>query len=62
MGPEPPLSDREIRILRGMMDEYEYGRMRRVAYSRSFAVLGRVVAALAAGAVLVSGILQIIGR
>lgn len=29
MHPEPPLSDRELRIIRGMLDEYEYARRRR---------------------------------
>jgi len=54
--PEPPLTDRELRIVRGMLDEHEY-EMRRGAARRHFWTAGRVWFAFLLGIVLV--VLQI---
>ena len=55
--PEPPLTDRELRIVRGMLDEHEYD-MRRGAARRHFWTAGRVWFAFVLGLVLV--VLQIV--
>lgn len=48
--PEPPLNDRELRILRGMLDEYEFDRKRRARFLGQLSGLERgVLVVLAAG-------------
>lgn len=55
--PEPPLTARELRIVRGMIDEFEY-RLQRRRFGRT--VLGdfRVMLALLGGTMLIT--LQIV--
>lgn len=48
--PEPPLNDRELRIVRGMLDEYEYGRQRRKRFLGELSMVERLIlVVLAAG-------------
>lgn len=59
--PEPPLTDREIKVLRGMMDEYESGRLLRSLIHRAGGTLIKVASALGALAVLAAAIQQLLG-
>jgi hypothetical protein len=56
---EPPLNDRELRIVRGMIDEYESGRIVEAWFAHWWHVLIVVVGALSAGAVLAASLLEI---
>ena len=53
MPSEPPLTDRELRILRGMLDEHEMRRIRRTILGEWWRD-GKVVAAVLGAAVLVT--------
>lgn len=53
MGSESPLSDRELSILRGMIDEYETRRVRRSLFGEWWRD-GKVIAGVIAGAILVT--------
>jgi hypothetical protein len=58
--PELPLTDREIRILRGMIDDHEFRRVRRRVFGEWWRD-GRIVAAALAGGVLLTlEVLQIV--
>jgi len=58
--PEPPLTERELRIVRGMIDDHEVRRIRRGIFGEWWRD-GRVIAAVLAGAVLIAlEVLQIL--
>lgn len=60
MGSEPPLTDRELRIVRGMIDEYEVRRIRRGMFGEWWRD-GKVVAAVLGGGILITlEVLQIV--
>lgn len=60
MGSEPPLTERELTILRGMIDDHETRRIRRGMFGEWWRD-GKVIAAICGGAILVTlEVLQIL--
>jgi hypothetical protein len=51
MGSEPPLTERELRIVRGMIDEHEVRRIRRTVFGEWWRD-GKVLAAVVGGCLL----------
>lgn len=62
MQPQPPLSDRELRILRGMLDEYEYERRRRSEFLSHLSVVEKMIVAVAAVVPTLDVILRLTGH
>lgn len=50
---EPPLTDRELRIVRGMLDEYSYAQKRHAFWSRTLGTSRLLVTTVAAVTVIV---------
>jgi hypothetical protein len=57
---EPPLTDRELRILRGMLDDYENSRIMRSWFAVRWRTLLKVVTVVSAVAVTAAAIVEII--
>lgn len=58
--PEPPLREQEIRVLRGMMDEYTYGQARHRLFTQWWKDTGKLLAILGGFALLVLNVVQIV--
>lgn len=60
MGREPPLTDYELRVIRGMIDEYQRERFVHQLLSGWVGFLTKTVAVVSAAAVIVAAIFEII--
>lgn len=58
--PEPPLTDREIRILRGMIDDRESSLYIDAWFASRWKMAGALLGATGAVAVIIAAILQLV--
>ena len=60
MASEPPLTDRELRVVRGMIDSYESERLVDAWWASRFRVAKYAVGLASAGAVLTASVIEIV--
>lgn len=59
---EPPLNDKELRIVRGMIDDHEYLHRRRQFWSGTIGWTTKALAILSAAAVVAESIKGLLGK